>query len=139
MANQGTATTTTTTATTASTTATPISTHYTCVNSGACEPCEATEQTQPYCQDGSSPNSDSGLLVGAFKQPVECRWDSGVAKEYQDSHPLPKYVACDMADLGRRAFFRNQLVFVLLGLAAFVLYLWRRRRLASSATYSAVQ
>ncbi|KAJ2497110.1 hypothetical protein GGI11_008157 [Coemansia sp. RSA 2049] len=137
MANPGTATT-TAAATTTSTTALPASTHYTCVDSGACEPCADAEKTQPYCQNGPSSNSDR-WTVAAYKQPVACTWDAGVAREYRDAHDLPRYVACDMADLGRRAFFRNQLVFVFLGLAAFVLYLWRRRKLASAAAYSAVQ
>ncbi|KAJ2757836.1 hypothetical protein H4S06_002984 [Coemansia sp. BCRC 34490] len=117
----------------------PGPTHYTCVNSGACEPCADAEKAQPYCQDGPPSNGDRWLLAAAYKQPVACAWDAGVAQSYRDSHALPTYVACDLADLGRRAFFRNQLVFVFLGLAAFVLYLWRRRRLAAAANYSVVQ
>ncbi|KAJ1894858.1 hypothetical protein LPJ81_005081, partial [Coemansia sp. IMI 209127] len=85
-------------------------------------PCAVDELKEAaYCQ------------ANGYKQPVACKWNDGVSKEYQETHALPKYTGCgSLEDASRRAFFRNQFIFIVLGLTAFVVYLWRRRKLVGS-------
>ncbi|KAJ2802894.1 hypothetical protein H4S07_004588, partial [Coemansia furcata] len=84
---------------------------YTCANQGACIACASSDLAHEYCK------------VNGYKQEVACEWNGGVPKEYQDSHPLPDYVACqNPVELNRRLFFRNQLVFIVLGIVAFAAY-----------------
>ncbi|KAJ2229601.1 hypothetical protein H4R99_006522 [Coemansia sp. RSA 1722] len=94
---------------------------YTCTAQKECVPCGETELEQKYC------------LANGFKQEVACQWNGGVPKEYQDAHPLPEYLACDnLADVNRRSFFHYQAIFVILGVLAFAIYGWRRKKLANS-------
>ncbi|KAJ2404223.1 hypothetical protein GGI10_005571, partial [Coemansia sp. RSA 2530] len=91
---------------------------FTCINQGACVACASSDLSLDYCK------------VNRYKQEVACEWNGDVPKEYQDSHPLPEYIACrNPVELNRRLFFRNQLVFIVLGMIAFAVYSWRRRKL----------
>ncbi|KAJ2808288.1 hypothetical protein H4R21_000120 [Coemansia helicoidea] len=95
---------------------------HTCAARGECIACAAAELQADYCRESG------------FKQAAECSWNPGVPKERQDAHALPQFVACTrIADMERRAFFRNHFVFVALGLVAFGLYVWRRRRIYAGA------
>ncbi|KAJ1670987.1 hypothetical protein GGF44_003278 [Coemansia sp. RSA 1694] len=99
---------------------------FTCVNQGACVACVEGDLSREYCK------------LNNYKQEVACEWNGGVPKDYQDSHPLPDYVACqNPVELNRRLFFRNQLAFIVLGIVAFAIYSWRRRKLRGNG-YSTV-
>ncbi|KAJ2686896.1 hypothetical protein H4R19_006675 [Coemansia spiralis] len=89
---------------------------YTCTPHGECIPCTAAEGAADYCR------------ANGYKQAADCQWNAGMPKERQGE--LPQFVECaGVGDLERRAFFRNHLLFIVLGLAAFGLYVWRRRRI----------
>ncbi|KAJ1962507.1 hypothetical protein GGI12_002605 [Dipsacomyces acuminosporus] len=101
---------------------------YTCKNHGRCIECAKNELTLPYCK------------ANGYKQEVACEWNGGVPKEYQDKHQLPEYIACEhLEDRDRRLFFRNELIFIAIGILAFAVYIWRKKRLSSSSPYSRVQ
>ncbi|KAJ2005629.1 hypothetical protein GGI04_001075 [Coemansia thaxteri] len=99
---------------------------FTCTDQGACVACTSGEWELEYCK------------LNKYKQEVACEWNGGVPKDYQDTHSLPDYIACqNPAELNRKLFFRNQLVFIILGIAAFAVYTWRIRKLRSTS-YSSV-
>ncbi|KAI8318976.1 hypothetical protein GQ54DRAFT_57266 [Martensiomyces pterosporus] len=103
------------------------SNEYTCKNIGKCVECPQNELSLSYCQ----PNQ--------YKQEVACEWNGGVPKEYQDSHNFPEYVPCEhLEERDRRVFFRNELAFIVVGVLAFAIYVWRKKRLSTSNAYSRV-
>ncbi|KAJ1719700.1 hypothetical protein LPJ53_005576 [Coemansia erecta] len=91
---------------------------FTCTPRNDCVACAPDELSLAYC------------TANGYKQEVACEWNGGVPKEYQDAHRLPEYLACDsLADLERRGFLHNMVIFIVVGLLAFALYGWRRKRL----------
>ncbi|KAJ1953271.1 hypothetical protein EC988_003087 [Linderina pennispora] len=97
------------------------SNEYTCRLISKCQACAPSELNQPFCK------------LNGYKQEVACEWNGTVPKDYQDSHYLPEYQECaHPEEKDRRDFFRNEFLFIVLGIAAFAVYVWRKKRIGYS-------